>query len=154
PLLNVEVHPSQFGRNRFEPSAPVTRKILVRGKVTVDVEGETGKKQSVPAQVVAETPEWDLTILRVSLAEGFPASLDWGTQPEPEKTKPVWVFGFPGDKALTANRASVTGVGKNASGEVTAVQVAGDWQAAYNGGPVVDVQGRLVGVANIDSKTS
>src|SRR5205085_9900747 len=73
-----------------------------------------------------------------------------------KETLPVTVFGFPfgealaieaGNPSITVSKGSVSSVRRNHRDEVVAVQIDGALNPGNSGGPVVDAEGRLVGIA-------
>jgi len=69
---------------------------------------------------------------------------------------PVTVYGFPfGDKlavqagnpAISVSKGSISGIRRNDRNEVVAVQIDGALNPGNSGGPVVDAEGHLVGIA-------
>ncbi len=67
------------------------------------------------------------------------------------ETQAAYVFGFPlGSslgRAITLNTSSVSSLRRNNAGVLQRVQVKGGMNPGNSGGPVVDGQGRVVGVA-------
>jgi S1-C subfamily serine protease len=116
----------------------------------------TAGEQSLRADVVAADARHDLAVLRVVGVANPPAPLDLGQEPRLVETMPVFIFGFPlGDllatgkrhPAITVGRGSVSSIRLDEKGRLATVQVNGDVTPGNSGGPVVDGQGRLVGVA-------
>jgi regulation of enolase protein 1 (concanavalin A-like superfamily) len=75
---------------------------------------------------------------------------------EPVETMPVHVFGFPfgeslalgrGSPSVVVGKGSVSSVRRDGSGKIVTVLIDGALNPGNSGGPVVDTQGRLVGVA-------
>ncbi|MCU0704934.1 MAG: trypsin-like peptidase domain-containing protein, partial [Fimbriiglobus sp.] len=109
------------------------------------------------AQVVASDPVADLAVLRL---ENPPAKLPkplnpWAT-PKLTETMEVRICGFPfGEQLATAttnpnisvNNGSVSSLRLNKVGGLDKVQINGSINPGNSGGPIVDKDGRLVGVA-------
>jgi hypothetical protein len=69
---------------------------------------------------------------------------------------PLFAFGFPfgealarhkGNPAITVSKGSISSLRRDDGGELAIVQIDGELNPGNSGGPVVDAQGRLVGVA-------
>ena len=115
----------------------------------------TKQEDSRSAEVVAVDTENDLAILKVT-GRGLPQSLDLSQQPKLTETMPVLTFGFPfgevlatskGSPAITVGKASISSLRMDDEGELCVVQIDGAMNPGNSGGPVVDAQGHLVGVA-------
>ena len=114
------------------------------------------RSDSPTGQVLAIDTERDLAVLRVTGVKDLPAPIDVVKQPELIETQTVYSFGFPfGTKlatgkdtpAVTVGKATVSSLRQNANGELARVQIDGNLNPGNSGGPIVDSQGRLVGVA-------
>ncbi len=108
-------------------------------------------------RVVARDPERDLACIQFAIPKGRDL-------PEPmnpvgvkaSETMPVYVCGFPFGESLaeggknpeiSIGPASVSSVRSDERGEIKSVQINGSLNPGNSGGPVVNVDGRLVGVA-------
>jgi S1-C subfamily serine protease/regulation of enolase protein 1 (concanavalin A-like superfamily) len=149
----------------IDPDRPATKKATaIRPVVTAVFRsgGGTGQEQSVPATVVASdrVGNRDLAILRVTGVKDPPQPIALSEKSELSETMPVLIYGFPfgninqmlnqsakGNPAITINKGSVSSIRKDDSGKVSYVQIDGSLNPGNSGGPVVDEQGRLVGVA-------
>ncbi|MCX7700680.1 MAG: trypsin-like peptidase domain-containing protein [Gemmataceae bacterium] len=131
----------------LDPNAAKPRRIEL---VLNSGEAEEAK---YPGEVLAVDRENDLALLRIS-AEGNPA---W---PQPLtivdgssliETQPVFIFGFPlGStlgKAITVAESRVSSLRRDATGALNRIQVNGGMHPGNSGGPVVDAEGNVVGVA-------
>jgi S1-C subfamily serine protease len=116
----------------------------------------TRNERSARAEVMAADMRRDLAVLRVQGVRDLPAPIDHGHEPELIETMSVFVLGFPlgellatgkRNPAITVGKASVSSIRLNDRGDVATVQIAGDITPGNSGGPVVDSQGRLVGIA-------
>jgi len=116
----------------------------------------TPEEKSYPAEVAADDPQADLAILRIQNPPPGMALIAIDPQTPLLETMPVFVFGFPfgemlstnkGNPAITVGKASVSSIRKDAQGQLSLVQINGDLNPGNSGGPVVDHQGRLVGIA-------
>jgi S1-C subfamily serine protease len=133
---------------RTAPAGPVS--------VTAVFASGTKQERSVRAEVVAADEARDLAILQVSGVKNLPKPVDRSQAPKLIETMPVYLFGFPfgaalstgrGSPAITVGRGTVSSLRQKDSGELALVQLDGDVNPGNSGGPVVDAQGRLVGVA-------
>ena len=117
--------------------------------------GSRGERTAT-AEVVAATTEPDLAILKVTGIPDWPSPIDLQKETEMVETMPVFVFGFPFGSALAPGRGrpsvvvgkgSVSSIRRDDDGKILAVLIDGALNPGNSGGPVVDAQGRLVGVA-------
>lgn len=92
----------------------------------------------------------DLAVLRVEGAD-LPPPLEVVPADDLLETQAAYVFGFPFGsslgRAITLNTSSVSSLRRNNAGVLQRVQVNGGMNPGNSGGPVVDGQGRVVGVA-------
>lgn len=125
---------------------------------TISVVFDSGTKteRSFPAIVAAADAERDLAVLRVSGVKSPPAALQLNDGAKLTETMTVFTFGFPFGKALasddkspaiTVGKASISSLRNGPDGELQAIQIDGNLNPGNSGGPVVDVKGKLVGVA-------
>jgi S1-C subfamily serine protease len=124
--------------------------------------GGPNVEQSVRAELIASERDGnrDLAILRVQRVNNPPRPIPFTDNPELTETMPVLIYGFPfgnidrmldrtaaGNPAITINKGSVSSLRHDTKGRTTYVQIDGSLNPGNSGGPVVDEQGRLVGVA-------
>jgi S1-C subfamily serine protease len=116
----------------------------------------TKQEQSARAEAVAVDPEQDLAVLQVTGVANLPRPIDARSAPKLAETLPVTIYGFPfgemlalqkGNPAITVGRGSISSVRRNEREEPVAVQIDGALNPGNSGGPVLDAEGRLVGVA-------
>jgi S1-C subfamily serine protease/HEAT repeat protein len=115
----------------------------------------TAKEQSLTATVVGDEEDDDLAILRIQGVIDAPRPIDCRRTPALMETMPVVAFGFPFgeqlDRKKTNPAVTVTkGVISSLRGkgeEVEGVQLDLDLNPGNSGGPVVDENGALIGVA-------
>lgn len=140
----------------FSRMQPAQQAPKARPRVTVVLHSGTPEEQSIPAEVVAFDVESDLAALRITGARNLPRPIDINQDPNLVETMPLYVFGFPFGKALAVNkgnpgitvsRGSISSLRRDENGELSVVQINGDLNPGNSGGPVVDAQGRLVGVS-------
>jgi predicted Zn finger-like uncharacterized protein len=127
-----------------------------KARISVVLRSGTPREQALAAEVVTADAEADLAVVRVTGARELPRPIDFSQQVQLVETMPVFIFGFPFGKALATNKGSpAITVGKGAisslrrddRGELSVVQINGDLNPGNSGGPVVDAQGRLIGVS-------
>ena len=152
------------GPNRHSPFGPrsphLTPRLIVRSckdaKVTVVLHSGTPKEESVSAKVLAADPELDLAVLKISGVKKLPPAIDYSHTLKLAETMPVYTFGFPfgkilatsrGNPAITIGKGSISSLRLDNNGELARVQIDGALNPGNSGGPVVDNQGKLVGVA-------
>ncbi len=153
-----------FGRPPMGPRGPrfpgLTPRIIVRkckdAKATVVLYSGTPKEESSSAEVLAADPELDLAVLRTNSLRKLPPPIDYGHDPKLVETMPIYTFGFPfgkvlatskGSPAITIGKGSISSLRLDDDGQLKLVQIDGALNPGNSGGPVVDGQGRLVGVA-------
>ncbi len=129
---------------------------LSRVRISVVLRSGTRREQTLAAEVVAADPDADLAILRAVGARDLPSPIDFSKQVALVETMRVYILGFPfgnmlanhpGNPAITVGNATVSSLRNDERGELDIVQINGDLNPGNSGGPIVDVQGRLVGVA-------
>jgi hypothetical protein len=112
-------------------------------------------EQSLPASIVADDPDADLAVIKVTGLKGRPRPVPCDREPELEETMPAVAFGFPfgakldPDKknpAVTVTRGTVSAL-RRKGGELAEVQFDLELNPGNSGGPVVDAKGVLIGVA-------
>jgi predicted Zn finger-like uncharacterized protein len=122
--------------------------------VEVVFQSGTKDEHSHPAKVLARDKENDLAVLEVTGVANLPKPINLHAGKLVELTK-VIVYGFPfGDKlavqagnpAITVSQGSISSIRRDGD-EVVAVQIDGALNPGNSGGPVLDAEGRLVGVA-------
>lgn len=131
-------------------------RLTIPAEVTVVFWSGTKQEQSYRAEVVAADSEHDLAVLKVAGAANLPQPLLLQQSARLSETLPVTVLGFPfgealaitkGNPSITIAKGSVSSIRRNAQDEVVAVQIDGALNPGNSGGPVVDADGRLVGIA-------
>jgi hypothetical protein len=117
--------------------------------VSVVIDSGERAAQSVAAKVLGVDRRADLAALRIE-AKNLPTPLPLATAANLRETQEVYVFGFPFGKKLgtnvTVTKASVSSLRKD-NDQLKEIQLDGGVHQGNSGGPVVDDQGRLVGVA-------
>ena len=124
--------------------------------VTVIFDSGGKNERSARAEVLAADVRRDLAVLRVQGVRDLPTPIDCSHEPDVVETMSVVILGFPlgellatgkRNPAITVTKGSVSSIRLNDRGDVATVQIAGDITPGNSGGPVVDGQGRLVGIA-------
>lgn len=126
-----------------------------RPKVTVVLNSGTPDEQAASAEVVATDAESDLAALRITGARNLPPALDVSQEPFVAEQQPVYIFGFPANKRpagpnnppVTVGKGTIAGLRRNANNELIDVHINGDLNPGNSGGPVIDAEGHLVGIA-------
>jgi hypothetical protein len=125
------------------------------GKISLVFWSGTKKERVLPAEIVGTDADRDLAILKVSSKE-LPKALDLSQKPELHETMTVYTFGFPlgdllsltkGNPAMTIGKGTVSSIREDEQGKVKAVQLDCELNPGNSGGPVIDAEGRLIGVA-------
>jgi S1-C subfamily serine protease len=124
-------------------------------RMTVVFHSGTSKEQSATAEVLAADEDCDLAVLKVAKNKDAPV-LPFAKPAELRETIPVYVLGFPfgsalaidkGNPAITIGKGAISSIRRKKNDELATVQIDGALNPGNSGGPVVDAQGRLVGVA-------
>jgi S1-C subfamily serine protease len=117
--------------------------------IAVVIDGGERSSQTVPAKLLGIDRRADLAALRVE-GKNLPTPLALGISAKLRETQEIYVFGFPFGKRLgtnvTVTKASVSSLRKE-NDQLKEIQLHGGVHQGNSGGPVVDDQGRLVGVA-------
>ncbi|HEV3340415.1 MAG TPA: serine protease [Pirellulales bacterium] len=118
-------------------------------KVEVVIDSGETNSQTLPAKLLGADRQADLAAVRVE-GTNLPVPLSLATAAGLHETELVYVFGFPfgsrlGDN-VTVTKSSVSSLRKE-NGQLQQIQLEGGVNPGNSGGPVVDGQGRLVGVA-------
>jgi S1-C subfamily serine protease len=128
----------------------------INSEINVVFNSGTKTEQIAHAELTAADPEQDLAVLKVNGIANLPKPIDISTNPDIAETLPVTVYGFPfgeslasakGNPTITVSNGSVSSIRRDKNDEVAAVQIDGALNPGNSGGPVVDAEGRLVGVA-------
>jgi serine protease Do len=131
---------------------------VVSGESKVKIVFNSGQKDeaAMEAEVVGTDPRSDLASLRVKNAAPSVQPLTLGKKTTTQETETVFAAGFPFGGRLAADlknpeiavsRASVSSIRRDNSGSVVAVQLGGEVHPGNSGGPIVDVSGKVIGVA-------
>jgi hypothetical protein len=127
-------------------------------QLSLVLDSGTDKQRTIRGEVasIGGLPE-NLAVIKFKVTGEIPTTIDLHQHVAPAETMPVHVFGFPfgrvlatrrkGDPEVTITRGSVSRLVKGGDGEVRAIQLDGSLNPGHIGSPIVDAQGRLVGVA-------
>ncbi|MBL7222799.1 MAG: trypsin-like peptidase domain-containing protein [Candidatus Brocadiae bacterium] len=131
------------------------RKIPLVKRVTLVISsGETGERE-VEAKVLRVSDDVDLALLKVEGAGKPYSHLTLGSVDNLMETAEVMAFGFPFGEALAVNRGAYPSISVNAGrvtslrrkgGELSQIQVDAVLNPGNSGGPVLDAQGKVIGV--------
>ena len=126
------------------------------GKVSVVFDSGLPTEQERPAEVLAADPFADLAVLRVAGVTRMPEPIDPAFTPPVRETMKVLICGFPfgagisrvgGNPAITLGPGQVSSLRRDKAGRLREVQINGAINPGNSGGPVVDEDGRLIGIA-------
>jgi hypothetical protein len=157
-VTRVEYKYIPFGRGR-PLRLPVVRDEGVpveNPSVSVVFFSGTRDEQSVPGEVVGSDTTVDLAVVKVGPVAGLPAPIDLSRTAELRETRPVFALGYPFGQflatgkrgpAVTVTKGTITSLRRDDRDEVDRVQIDSDVNPGNSGGPVVDPDGRLVGIA-------
>lgn len=128
-----------------------------QAKVTVVFNSGMPDEQLHKADIVAYDPVADLAILKVESARPWPKPLNpYNTPPKLTEGIPIQFWGFPlgailagGNKnpEITLGTGTLAGFQHNTSGKLDQLKISGTMNPGNSGGPIVDGDGRLVGIA-------
>ena len=122
--------------------------------VTVVLNSGTPEEQSVPAEVVAVDGETDLVVLKITGVRNLPAAINSTEGPTVSETLPVYTLGFPGGRGnkavnplVTISKGTIAGLRRDEKNRLSDVHINGEVNPGNSGGPIIDAQGRLIGIA-------
>jgi S1-C subfamily serine protease len=119
-------------------------------KVEVTLQSGEPDARTMNGIVIGVDRDADLALVRVT-EDNLPMPLDVKAVGGLQLTQPVFIFGFPfGEqlgKNVTVSQTSVSSLRLGPTGELLQVQVNGGMHPGNSGGPVVDHDGDIVGIA-------
>ncbi len=147
-----------FGQREEEPrySARVVVHQFKNTEVTAVFQSGMKQEESATGSVVAVDPDEDLAVVRVRGVKQTLKPIKYVSEPQLAETMPIYVFGFPlgedlatggRNPAITVGKGSVSSLRNGDDGNLSVVQLDAALNHGNSGGPVVDAEGRLVGVA-------
>ncbi|HEV3343720.1 MAG TPA: trypsin-like peptidase domain-containing protein [Pirellulales bacterium] len=148
--------PGLRGRDRMAMHRLQSALATSEPAVTVVFNSGEPNEQSVKAEVLCKLADPDLAVLRVASVPGPITPIDFRRTPQPTETMSVFMLGFPfgeslstnkGNPNITVGKGSVSSIRKDATGKVVKIQIDGALNPGNSGGPVIDRQGNLVGIA-------
>jgi predicted Zn finger-like uncharacterized protein len=119
---------------------------------TIDVVVNSGQKEekTYKGKLIGLDRTSDLAVIDIGVKEGLPKPLKVRTATSVQELDEVYVFGFPlGErlgKEITIRDTSVSSLRKR-NGMLDRIQTKGGMDPGNSGGPVVDTNGHVVGVA-------
>lgn len=126
-------------------------------KVSVVFNSGTADEQILKADILAYDPLADLAILKVVSQQQWPKILNpYNTPPKLQEGIPITFWGFPlgailaGGKKnpeITVGTATLAGFQHGDGGKLERLKIGGTMNPGNSGGPIVDADGRLVGIA-------
>jgi predicted Zn finger-like uncharacterized protein len=126
-----------------------------RAKVTVVFDSGLKTEIEYTAEIVAAEPEVDLAILRIVNAANLPKPLEPKYAVPPSAPLDILIYGFPlgellatggHSPAITIGKGAISSLRRGANREIERLQIDGNVNPGNSGGPVVDTDGRLVGI--------
>jgi S1-C subfamily serine protease len=124
-------------------------------KIEIIIRSGASDERTVSARVLSSSKNLDLALVRIE-ATNLPKPYAFAPAADLSETMRTYVLGFPfgsdldstrQNPAVTTSQASISSLRKNARDEVELIQLDGNLNPGNSGGPVVDDNGRLVGVA-------
>lgn len=120
-------------------------------EVKVDImfhPGMPGERLIANVEIVTVDEESDLAVLRVIASAQLPTPLEPADERSLAEGMSAYLFGFPGGvQKITVNKVSVSQLRWDDHNTICDIQLNGDLKPGDSGGPVVDGNGRVIGVA-------
>jgi len=125
-----------------------TTQPIIPPNVSVTLNRGTTQEKTMTAEIVGIDEEADLAMLHIVGTSNLPPAIDLAEDATVKDSIPISIFGFPGDsKNAVPATGSVTHVYRDQSKDISDLLLNGELSPGHTGGPVVDTQGRLVGIA-------
>ena len=116
--------------------------------VSVTLNRGTSSEKTMTAEIVGMDEEDDLAMLRIAGTSNLPPAVDLAEDATVKENIPISIFGFPGNsKNVLPATGSVTQVHRDQNKDLSDLLLNGELSPGHTGGPVVDTQGRVVGIA-------
>jgi hypothetical protein len=139
----------------------ITNAHVVKTKANIIFNSGENDEKSYYGSVISWDEDRDLALIKIT-GTGFPAPLDYTGNPMVNLTMPVYIFGFPfgeglnisreGNPAITVSKGSISSIRKDEYNNVSYIQVTGSINPGNSGGPIVDKEGKLIGIVVIKRK--
>lgn len=157
-ITNHHVVANEIGIRLYGKQHEVPTKVL---SLEVVIGSGSEKERSLKAKVIASDKARDLALLKVDFHPD--AWLDISKPAEVKLIQPVWVVGYPfgaylagagqdqtgeANPELTVNSGIVTSLRHEGGKSVKAIQTDAAVNPGNSGGPMIDAEGRVVGVVN------
>jgi S1-C subfamily serine protease len=147
-VVRVEVN-TAFGSGFFvRPDTVLTNVHVVTTNPTVIVRLQDGSTK--PARVETTAPEFDIAVLRVAGTSPAQPTLTLGSAARARPGQEVIVLGTPMGLQNTVTRGIVSALRQ--TGQVTLVQTDAAVNPGNSGGPVLDREGSVLGIATMGLK--
>ena len=156
PLPVMPGFPQQQEEEQPRYSAHVVVHEYKDTQVTAVFQSGMKDEESATGNLVAVDPDADLAVITAKGVKRSLKPIKYINSPQPIETMPIHTFGFPlGDYLATGKRSPAITVGKGSvsslrnddDGNLSKVQLDAALNHGNSGGPVVDDEGRLMGVA-------
>lgn len=137
-----------------EPRKEMVEVVIPSPEITVVFHSGTKQERSARGVVVGADAAADLAVLKVTGVKELPRPLIVQS-PELNETMPIYLLGFPfgtdlgiarDNPAVTVSKAALSSIRTDKSGAVQVIQFDGSVNPGNSGGPVIDPEGKLVGV--------
>ncbi len=139
------IHPQNLPHTHI-PGA--TTQPIIPPNVSVTLNRGTAEEKTMTAEIVGIDEEADLAMLHIVGTSNLPPAVDLAGDVTVKESMPISIFGFPGDsKNAVPATGSVTQVYRDQNKDISDLLLNGELSPGHTGGPVVDTQGRLVGIA-------
>ncbi len=159
---HVISHPAKGSEDDDDTKAPAAGAAPPEATITVVFRSGEGKtlEQAIPAVILGKDTTGDtsrdLAILSVKGVKNPPKAIEFQRAGQPTEGTELKIYGFPfgemlnvaakGNPAITINKASVSSLRRDDRGELSLIQIDGSVNPGNSGGPIVDLEGRLIGV--------
>lgn len=138
----------------FITNAHVVNEFLLNEIITLHRVSLTGKTESIKTRVISIDADNDLALLR-SLEQLKHKTIELGDIDEVVETMTVTGFGYPYGRSLSIEGQDIPSVSLNVArisairrveGEIRALQLDGAINPGHSGGPILNEEGKLIGV--------
>lgn len=125
--------------------------------ITVVVNSGQPDEKELPAELVAYNTTSNMAFLRIAPSAGYTSKdfLLFGSSADLRETQSVYLAGYPlgtslsdaKNPAITVAPATLSSFRRNAAGTVELLQLDGNLIPGNSGGPLVDMKGKVIGIA-------